>query len=725
MRKWLLAVLSLATVCTMSACAGESATTESSDGSSVSESVQESTGGEDSSEAHQHTAVKTERKEATCTESGNVEYWTCSDCNKIYSDETCTSEIAIEDTVIGATGHSGVKTSAVAATCTDTGNIEYWTCDACGKIYSDEACTNEIAIEDTVIAATGHSGVKTSAVAATCTEAGNIDYWTCEDCGKIYSDEACTSEIALADTVIGATGHSAAKTEAVAATCTDTGNTEYWTCAACGKIYSDEACTNEIAIADTVIAATGVHTFNEDGDCGQCDAKVSDKALYLNDAKNGTVTYTDNGWKISAIDKTLGTYNVTLNKEITAWNIAQGNTTLTITFGGSFDETDYGTGNPVNCTKWIVPYYAEPQMDGEGNIEYQNWSYNAGFISQLTANGDGTYTATIDLTDTAYDFVNNALQICISIADVNGAEIGDCYVTDISYLGDPTEAEYLVESKAVSGTTTNIVYDETAKTYTVNATTDAGYFQIDARVVNYWIENGYTTAKIYFKNNATSAVAETWKQVQFNSNTTYSAGVILAATDLYAGVTKELTLADYTNGIYFFTDKCTGCDLIMTIALSDGTVQMLEKADWMASVSNCDVTYTEGSGWKATATSEAAYKFTLSKDVTAYYINEGMTTLKITFGGSFDGTSHTGNPVNCTKWILPYKADGSGEVWTYNQGFISQLTSNGDGTYTATIDLTDTTYDFVNNNINIYVNYADVSSNAVGACYIHNIEFSE
>ena len=41
---------------------------------------------------------------------------------------------------------------------------------------------------------------------ATCTEDGNVAYYVC-DCGKLYSDEACTKEITLADTVVKATGH--------------------------------------------------------------------------------------------------------------------------------------------------------------------------------------------------------------------------------------------------------------------------------------------------------------------------------------------------------------------------------------------------------------------------------------------------------------------------------------------------------------------------------------
>ena len=42
---------------------------------------------------------------------------------------------------------------------------------------------------------------------ATCTEEGNAEYWTCETCGKIFSDAAGKTEITLADTVIPVTNH--------------------------------------------------------------------------------------------------------------------------------------------------------------------------------------------------------------------------------------------------------------------------------------------------------------------------------------------------------------------------------------------------------------------------------------------------------------------------------------------------------------------------------------
>ena len=100
--------------------------------------------------------LHTEGKKATCTEAGKAEYWYCSVCEKYFSDEAGTKETTLADTVIPATGHQLNKTDSKAATCTEAGNTEYWTCNACGKYFSDEAGTNETRLADTVIPATGH-----------------------------------------------------------------------------------------------------------------------------------------------------------------------------------------------------------------------------------------------------------------------------------------------------------------------------------------------------------------------------------------------------------------------------------------------------------------------------------------------------------------------------------------------------------------------------------------
>lgn len=53
--------------------------------------------------------------------------------------------------------HTLTKTEATPATCTEPGNVEYWTCNACGKHFKDENGTNEITAEDTMLKAIGHS----------------------------------------------------------------------------------------------------------------------------------------------------------------------------------------------------------------------------------------------------------------------------------------------------------------------------------------------------------------------------------------------------------------------------------------------------------------------------------------------------------------------------------------------------------------------------------------
>ena len=54
------------------------------------------------------------------------------------------------------TTHEAEKVEAVAPTCTEAGNILYWYCSRCDSYFADEALTQEISREDTVLPATGH-----------------------------------------------------------------------------------------------------------------------------------------------------------------------------------------------------------------------------------------------------------------------------------------------------------------------------------------------------------------------------------------------------------------------------------------------------------------------------------------------------------------------------------------------------------------------------------------
>ena len=166
------------------------------------------------------------------------------------------------------------KTEAVEATCTEAGNIEYWTCSVCNKVFKDAEGKEEIQLSDTVIAAKGHTLTKTEAAEATCTEEGNIEYWTCSVCNKVFKDAEGTEEITLAETVIEAKGHNVVKIEAKAPTCTEAGNSVYYKCSECGKCWSDSTAQNSIDEASMTIPAKG-HTY-EDGVCTVCGAEDPD-----------------------------------------------------------------------------------------------------------------------------------------------------------------------------------------------------------------------------------------------------------------------------------------------------------------------------------------------------------------------------------------------------------------------------------------------------------------
>ena len=51
---------------------------------------------------------KTEKTDATCVKQGNIDYWSCPDCDKLFSDENGTTEIKLEDTVIEVAEHNYV-----------------------------------------------------------------------------------------------------------------------------------------------------------------------------------------------------------------------------------------------------------------------------------------------------------------------------------------------------------------------------------------------------------------------------------------------------------------------------------------------------------------------------------------------------------------------------------------------------------------------------------------
>ena len=140
--------------------------------------------------------------------------------------------------------HNVIHVAAKAATCTATGNIEYWYCDACGMAWLDEACTLNTNLRAVNLPMAEHTYFDDCSA-------------ICEVCG--YEREA---------------GHNVIHVAAKAATCTEMGNIEYWYCDACGMAWLDEACTLNTNLRAVKLAATGEHTYDNafDTTCNECGA---------------------------------------------------------------------------------------------------------------------------------------------------------------------------------------------------------------------------------------------------------------------------------------------------------------------------------------------------------------------------------------------------------------------------------------------------------------------
>ena len=201
-----------------------------------------------------HDLKKVEAKTATCTAEGNIEHYRCNVCGKLFSDAAGTQEITEADTVVAKAAHELNKIEAKAASCTAEGNIEYYRCNVCSKLFSDANGTQVITEADTVVAKAAHDLKKVEAKAATCTEEGNGEYYRCSVCGQLFSDAAGVQDITAADAVIPKTAHKLNKVEAKAATTESEGNIEHYTCADCGKLFADVEGKKELSAADVVIA---------------------------------------------------------------------------------------------------------------------------------------------------------------------------------------------------------------------------------------------------------------------------------------------------------------------------------------------------------------------------------------------------------------------------------------------------------------------------------------
>lgn len=87
---------------------------------------------------HEHTLTHVSAQQSYCQRQGNIEYWVCDECGKYYADEAATQEIALEDTVLPY--HHQLE-FVEAVTSDDVFSCEavaHYVCGVCGAYFADE-----------------------------------------------------------------------------------------------------------------------------------------------------------------------------------------------------------------------------------------------------------------------------------------------------------------------------------------------------------------------------------------------------------------------------------------------------------------------------------------------------------------------------------------------------------------------------------------------------------
>ena len=159
---------------------------------------------------------------ATCTQGGNDEYWTCPACEKIFADAEGKEELAAVPAT-EATGH--VWETA-------------YTNDANGHWHKCKNCDATSASEPHTATAIGEEK------APTCTEDGSTAGEKCSVCGYVFEAQETLDKL----------GHKFTHYTQREATCTETSiKQEYWHCERCGDYYKDAEATQPMS--DTEIAA--------------------------------------------------------------------------------------------------------------------------------------------------------------------------------------------------------------------------------------------------------------------------------------------------------------------------------------------------------------------------------------------------------------------------------------------------------------------------------------
>ena len=132
---------------------------------------------------HTHTIKKVDAVPSTCKVAGNILYYECESCHKLFSDEDGKNEINIEDTVAQLAAHkpgSAIKSNEIAETCDKDGSYtETVLCTVCGDVISKKTIP---------VKSKGHNYSSWTITKQPTAEDSGIMERTCSRCGHKETD---------------------------------------------------------------------------------------------------------------------------------------------------------------------------------------------------------------------------------------------------------------------------------------------------------------------------------------------------------------------------------------------------------------------------------------------------------------------------------------------------------------------------------------------------------
>lgn len=222
---------------------------------------------------------------ATCETDGTKAHYECSVCGKYFD----INNIEIEDLKINKLNHNysevtyelvddNTKMKATRVCSHDSSHIETEIVEVTKQVTQNATCTQDEISSFTAEFANAEFGTKTIAnvktgsminhtniehhekVDATCAKEGTIEYWSCPDCSKKYSNEECTIEVT--DLNIKKLDHNYQ--------CHYNSSTHYLECETChDKVDEQEHSWNDgIITKDANTKEEGIKTYS----CKHCDA---------------------------------------------------------------------------------------------------------------------------------------------------------------------------------------------------------------------------------------------------------------------------------------------------------------------------------------------------------------------------------------------------------------------------------------------------------------------